>query len=380
MKKLIIIFTIYIFGTFVFAQNASILAVDAQPFLRDEKNIIRYNPLNLFDNNSNTVYAINKKDFSYEKPLMQIYLGNEIQIDEIKIKPAYFDERYFKSNYRIKSGRIILLDNKDKLIQKDFKFEDKMAIQSIKFDEIYSITRVQIYVDELYSFEKWDDIVVSDFLFSLKNKDYQNIYGLFENAWISYDEENTYNLKGLLLSKKRDYPPFWGYLYKYIYDSDDRLLFRWKSGGDGPGGIYTIYEYASKNDKYPSIIHQLEEVDQIKELQDIINSYVYDENGFLVRSEDFEESNRYVYENGKIKKNNRITKNSKIEYIYYYQDEKCVLEEESNWVYIYLYDESNVLVYKIPVQTNNAEPQFFEYHFNSDNQLELVKGWTHKSW
>lgn len=99
-------------SSFCSAQTASVFGVDAQSFLRDEKNIIRYNPLNVFDNNPDTVFAVNGKSFDNDEPLVQIFLGNSISIDEIRIKAGYFDKRYFKANYRIKSGEIVLFDVK----------------------------------------------------------------------------------------------------------------------------------------------------------------------------------------------------------------------------------------------------------------------------
>ncbi|MCR5289326.1 MAG: hypothetical protein K6E51_04990, partial [Treponema sp.] len=90
MKKNIFTLVLFLITSITYAQVASIFGVDAQTFLKDEKNIIRYNPLNIFDNKSDTVFAINKKSFDKSKPIIQIYLGNTIDINEIKIKGGYF--------------------------------------------------------------------------------------------------------------------------------------------------------------------------------------------------------------------------------------------------------------------------------------------------
>ena len=73
MKKTVVVILVFLLSSLCHAQVASVFGVDAQAFLRDEKNIIRYNPLNIFDNNSGTVFAVNKKVFEMERPIIKIF-------------------------------------------------------------------------------------------------------------------------------------------------------------------------------------------------------------------------------------------------------------------------------------------------------------------
>ncbi len=381
MKKSIFALVLLLITSFTYAQVASVFGVDSQTFLKDEKNIIRYNPLNIFDNKSDTVFAINKKSFDKSKPIIQIYLGNTIDINEIKIKGGYFDKKYFKANYRIKSGEIVLSNEEKELTRKKFVLADEMSIQSIKFESVYKICKVQIYVTELYEFEKWDDIVISDITFYLNSTDYFCEYGIYyTNSYSSYKEENEYNEKNQLVHQFKNYPPFWGYHYKNNYDSNGRLIFSWRDGGDGPGDTYVLYEYPDLKSKYPSEIQKFEKLgnNTWKEYGIIFNPYTIDSQGKILKSNDFNETIENTYENNILVKTVKITKDPNIKYVYYYQDGKCIMEENStNWVYLYKY-ENEKLKYRIPIKTNGADVCFYEYYFDKD-KLMKVNGYTHKS-
>lgn len=384
MKKSIFALVLFLITSITYAQVTSIFGVDTQAFLKDEKNIIRYNPLNIFDNKSDTVFAINKKSFDKSKPIIQIYLGNTIDINEIKIKGGYFDKKYFKSNYRIKSGVIVLFNEEKELTRNNFFLTDEMSIQSIKFESVYKICKVQIYITELYDFEKWDDIVISDISFNLNNKDYSFDYGIsYTNSNVSYKEENEYNEKNQLIHQFKDYPPFWGYHYIYKYDSNGRLIFSWRDGGDGPGDTYVLYEYPDLKSKYPSEIQKFENLGKIPwdEYGIIINPYTIDSKGKILKINDYYETIENTYENNLLVKKVKTAKNTNEEFVYYYQDEKCILEKETtdfiyDHIYIYKY-ENDKLKYKIPIKTDGTDICFFEYFYDND-KLMKVNGYTHK--
>ncbi len=380
MKKSFFAFAFLLVSSLVYAQVASIFGVDAQAFLRDEKNIIRYNPLNIFDNKSDTVFAVNRKSFDKAKPIIRIFLGNSIDINELKIKGGYFDKRYFKANYRIKSGEIVLSDEKKELIRKKFFLADDMTVQSIKFDSVYKACEIQIYVSDFYDFERWNDIVISDISFYLNNASYACDYGVsFSNSYVSYKEENNYNEKNQLIYQSKYYPKFFGFNYKYTYDSNGRLIFAWRNGGDAPTDTYEVYEYSDLKSRYPSEIQKFEKIENNswKEYGIIFKPYTADANGKILKSDDFNETVENIYENDALIKKIKTTKGSNVKCVYYYQNGKCILEENSDyWIYVYKY-ENNILKYKMPVKTTGADVSFYEYFFDKGN-LTKVNGYTHK--
>ena len=378
MKKSIIIIFAFVLTSICYAQVASIFGVDVQAFLRDEKNIIRYNPLNIFDDNPNTVFAVNKKSFTKVDPLIKIFFGNSISINEIRIKHGYFDKKYYKANYRIKSGEVVLWNDQKIIKKQNFFFTDEMTLQSISLDKQYEVSKIEIYITELFQYEKWDDIVISDIYFLSSDTSYGTDFGLYyTNTYKSYIEKNEYNEKGLLIYYRKDYPPLWGYLYKNVYDSNNRMILSWRDGGDGPGDTYILYEYQDMNSEYPSEIQKIEKIgdNPWKDYGYIINPYKFDKQGRVLEYENFDEKTSYTYNEKELVKVIKRTKNPDLEYIYYYQNGRIVLEEYSNWVYIYKY-ENEKLKYKIPVKTNDADVCFYEYFFNK-NQLEKVLGYTH---
>ena len=382
MKKFVIILSVLIRFN-LFAQEASVVGVNTQGFLRDEKNIIRYNPLNILDNKSDTVYAINKKEFTKIDPLIQIFFCNDVLINQINIKNGYFDSRYYKLNYRIKSGTVKLLYQGKTVLEKyTFNLNDEMKEQSIVLDNDYKVTEVQIFVNDFYQYEKWDDIVISDIVFLLNNNKYINRYGLTDNCYLTYEEKNTFNKNGNIESKYEHYPKFFGVNYYYYYDIQGRLLLEFESTPDGPGGKYTYYEYPDNKGKYPIIIHQLKNISFLEKNDDIINPVKIDKNGNLFEYKDYKGTTYYQY-NSQNKLEKKIIKkeNPNIIYNYYYQDGKCVLEEYSNWIYIYLYNENDQLEYKIPIVTNNAECQFFkDYKFDTNKNLVSFDGYSYRWW
>ena len=99
IKKMLCILTVG-FCTSLFAQNAVIHSVLVSDFLKDEKNVLRYQPMNMFDSSSDTVFAVTENKQLLSKPLINIYFADPIEIDSISIKAGYFDSRYFENNDR----------------------------------------------------------------------------------------------------------------------------------------------------------------------------------------------------------------------------------------------------------------------------------------
>jgi hypothetical protein len=362
--------------TIVFSQEVSILAVDAQPFIKDEKNLLRYMPLNIFDGDSSTVYAKNFDSFDKEKPIIQIYLGNKIKINSIKIKNGYFDKLYYNKNYRIKSGYISLFNKNDSLINKQlFNLEDNMIVQTIHLLKAYEVKKIEIYVESLYLSEKWKDIVISDLIFSLDTKDYSVVYGLKENAYNSYIESRKYGVTNKIQYKHEEFVKLFGFEYRYVYDSKDRLISSYKSGGDGPGGSITVCEYNSPDNKYPSIIYQYNDYNFDDEPEKIINPYILDKSGLVISKQDFDGIYKYIYNDEQLSEE-LIEKSNKIKKVYY-QNKKCIASDEGNWFYVFVYDRKGLPKYKIPVYTNNCECAFYEYEYYENDLVKQIKAWTY---
>ena len=272
----------------------------------------------------------------------------------------------------------MLWDDGKIVAEQKFLFSDEMSLQSIVFDKKYTISKAELYITGLYQCEKWDDIVISDIYFLENNTGYLTDCGLYyTNAYKSYIEKNEYNENGLLVSYSKDCPPFWGYNYRNVYDSNNRVILSWRDGGDGPGDAYVIYEYKDSNSKYPSVIQKTERLGDgaWKDYGYIINPYKFDKQGRVLEFENFDEKTSCVYNEKELVKVISKTKNPNLEYIYYYQNGKIILEECSFWAYIYKY-ENDKLKYKIPVKTTNADVCFYEYFFNK-GRLESVHGYTH---
>ena len=74
MKRKIVIsfciFFIFVSFTNLVAQEIKVYAPVAQKFLIDEKDYVRYSPVNLFDDNSATVYAVTYNQINKKQPLL----------------------------------------------------------------------------------------------------------------------------------------------------------------------------------------------------------------------------------------------------------------------------------------------------------------------
>ena len=92
------------------AQEIKVYAPVAQKFLVDEKDYVRYSPVNLFDDNSATVYAVTYNKINKKQPLLEIYFSEPAHFDKLSIKAGYFDERYFQKNDRIKNLKLKILN------------------------------------------------------------------------------------------------------------------------------------------------------------------------------------------------------------------------------------------------------------------------------
>lgn len=99
--KLFIIFILI--SSSLFANEIKIYAPVSQQMLIDKNNYVRYSSLNMFDNNSDTVYAVTFDEIDTKKALLEIYFSEPAEFERISIKAGYFDNQYFEKNNRIKN-------------------------------------------------------------------------------------------------------------------------------------------------------------------------------------------------------------------------------------------------------------------------------------
>ena len=190
--------------TTLFAENAVIHSVLVTDFLKDEKNVLRYQPLNMFDSSSDTVYAVTENKQLLSKPLINIYFAEPIEIDSLSIKAGYFDNRYFENNDRIKKITITVNNAKSTPIKdKSFILNDEMKIQKLDLSKTVKATEIHITINEVYQGKKWNDLVISDLFFCKNSNNYSVSFGC--NPEKSVTGEVRYNRKfdsnGNLLSE-----------------------------------------------------------------------------------------------------------------------------------------------------------------------------------
>lgn len=101
-----------VFSAAAFAQDAKIYSVVAQNFLKDKNDFLRYSPMNMFDDESSTVFAVTYGEINSAKPVFEIYFYEPLHFDSMRIKAGYFDARYFERNNRIKQLKLSVLNSK----------------------------------------------------------------------------------------------------------------------------------------------------------------------------------------------------------------------------------------------------------------------------
>ncbi len=152
------------------AEEIKVYAPVAQNFLIDEKDYVRYSPVNIFDDNSESVYAVTYSQINKKKALLEIYFSEQAHFDTLSIKAGYFDERYFQKNNRIKNLKLKILNCKNIDFDKTIELKDEMSPQNIYEGDVIVATKIILYADVVFPGSKWDDLVISDLQFYLNGK------------------------------------------------------------------------------------------------------------------------------------------------------------------------------------------------------------------
>lgn len=299
----------------MFAEEIKIYAPVAQNVLVDENNYIRYSPINMFDYNSSTVYAVTYTTINKQQPLLEIYFAEPVRFDKMEIKAGYFDERYYSKNNRLKNLKIQIFNCSNIDYVKNIELNDKMIEQDLYNGNAIISTKIVLYINECFSGTKWDDLVISDLGFYLNGKK-QNIS--FGKGKCVYGE--TY--------------------HDYKYDNLKRLIYEYSQYGHA-GADEKHYKYEN-NKVFMAYVG----------MDDDPNNLNFKEISSIDEKEDGTE---FFYVNGLIVSEKIVRKNSFYISQYLYDQNKRLIGiiricENSNWgnKYIeYEYNEDNLLIKKI---------------------------------
>lgn len=313
MEKNILFVCIFILCTKLFGNGIKIYTATAQNFLIDKNNYVRYSPINIFDNSPETVFAVTFNEINKKQPLLVIYFGEHAEFDTLSIKPGYFDERYFEKNNRIKKINLKIFNCENIEYNEITEFKDKMSEQTINFGKKIIATKIEIYVQDIFSGSKWNDLVISDINFSLN--------GSKKN--VSIDDGDC----------------LYGSTYHdYEYDNENRIIHeRSQYGKAGADDKYYKYEngkiykaYVGMDDNPNNLKYEL--IDSVNEPVQK-NKELFYKDGKII-AEKFTRSNKfyirqYLYENNRLASIITISENTNWmdKFTKYFYDEKGLLTQ-----------------------------------------------------
>lgn len=313
MKKRILLVCIFILCTKLFGNEIKIYTAAAQNILIDKNNYVRYSTINIFDNLSDTVFAVTYNEITKNKPLLEIYFGEHAEFDCISIKPGYFDERYFEKNNRIKKINLKIFNCTNIEYNETIDFQDKMSEQMINFGKKIIATKIEIYVQDIFSGSKWNDLVISDINFSLNGS----------KKIVSFDAGDC----------------LYGSTYhNYEYDNENRIIHeRSQYGKAGADDKYYKYEngkiykaYVGMDDNPNNLKYEL--IDSVNEPVSKNKEFFYRDGKIIAekykRSDDFY-IRQYLYENNQLVSIITISENTNWmdKFTKYFYDEKGLLTQ-----------------------------------------------------
>lgn len=323
MKNKILFVCIFILCTKLFGNEIKIYAPVAQNFLIDKNNYVRYSTLNMFDNSSDTVFAVTLKEINKAKPLIIIYFGEHAEFDCISFKPGYFDERYFEKNHRIKKLNLKIFNCKNIEFNETVEFQDKMVEQKISFGKKIIATKIEIYAQDVFPGSKWDDLVISDINFSLNGSSQKVLFEsgdcVYGSTYHKYEYDNQNRLTheyaqyGKAGADDKYYKYENGKIYKAYVGMDDnpndlkyeivdsindtnpkntefflkdgKIIAEKYTRSDG----FYVKQYIYENNQLISIITISEDSDWMNKFTE----YFYNENGLLVKTVGYEDATIY---------------------------------------------------------------------------------------
>lgn len=196
MKKTLFIFILINLSIGIWAKDLIVKEIglyDDYCITYDKDDKFRYSPIKIFDKDDTTVYAFPRKE-TKDDFVFDISFSDEFEIDEILIKPGYFDSKYYNQNHRIKK---ISIDLFPEYKTYTFILNDEMKEQSLKFPST-KCSNVSFTIDEVYQSSKYDDVCISGLKFKNKNQEYD----IKLKPQCTSTNEFTYDKNGNLLSEK----------------------------------------------------------------------------------------------------------------------------------------------------------------------------------
>ena len=196
MKKIfLILVSAVVLSSVAVAQGIKIYSPIAQNMLTDKGNFVRYSPVNMFDGDSATVYAVTFSEVDKNDYLLDIRFAEPAVFDALTIKAGYFDKKYFGMNDRIRDMAVEIWNCFNKDYEKSLSLKDIQEEQSLYSDGKIIATKIRIKVSSVYAGSKWDDLVISDLNFYLGGKRQGVSFGEGkcisgeDFKWYEYDEQ-----------------------------------------------------------------------------------------------------------------------------------------------------------------------------------------------
>lgn len=149
----------------VAAQDVPVFLATCQA-LSEDRNMVRYSPLNLFVAGESGVFASPLPKVIGSSPFLSVFFGSTVNLDGIEIEAGYFDSRYYLANDRIKRLRLVLDAADGGHVEKSYDLKDEMKVQNLRFDAPLDVKAVHVFLSEVYKGNKWDDVVVSGMTFT----------------------------------------------------------------------------------------------------------------------------------------------------------------------------------------------------------------------
>ena len=320
MKRFaIVFFCIFILGTKLFGNEIKIYAPVAQNFLIDKNNYIRYSPINIFDNSSETVFAVTFNEIDKRNPALVIYFGEHAEFDCLSIKPGYFDERYFEKNNRIKKMNIKIFNCRNIEYNETIEFQDKMSEQKVNIGKKLIATKIEFYIQDIFPGSKWNDLVISDINFLLNGTIKKVLFDTGDCAYCSTFHRYEYDNQNRIIHEYTQYGKS-GADDKYYKYENDKIYKAYVGMDDDPNNLkfelidsikeptsideelfykdgkiiagkykyfnrFSIKQYIYNDNQLVSRITICENSDGM----DKFTKYVYNENGLLIKTESYDD-------------------------------------------------------------------------------------------
>ncbi len=385
MKKILLglLFLAVCTGT-VCSQDVKLVSIGSQNMLIDQKDPLRYSILNVMDNSSNNVYAVENSKLTKGKNFISFYMDEPVKIDCISLEHGYFDSKYFEANNRLKKVKVIKKLNGEILSENIFSLENKMEAQKLNFRSDASCREIDIELLEIYPGSKWDDTVVSEISFYHNDKKLPVYFihdsnALYQEYVHSFNYSLSSNNPGSCPVIKEDFQYGKAGAETYYYYKDaylQRYVAAIHENMEETSSV--VYHYKDSSAKEP-----FEKVESDQTGKTILRTKYTYENGKLVKEENSNYTRTYTYDNNNLVKivqkalNRNKAHNETIEYSYknnLIASEMITKYNSLHSIYEYIYD-NNQLSKKICIYScYDGVPE--NYYYTYDKEGRMISEYT----